>query len=164
MEDLVLAVRQTAASKRPMFAAQDIPTTTLSPQLRVNFLSSNCGEESRIAKGYDWKSVSETFFDNLLSIRRGGTGMMRYIEEFTTISYLDMSSVWSWQQVWSQSVSWPPVLPLRCSSLEKDSLNILGRKLDDEEGDTLEAGVTVMDLEMGLGCNYSSNLVSDVTL
>ena len=66
--------------------------------------------------------------------------------------------------MWSQSVSWAPVLPLLCSSLEKDSLNILGRKLDDEEGDTLEAGVTVMDLEMGLGCNYSSNLVSDMTL
>ena len=43
-------------------------------------------------------------------------------------------------------------LPLRCNSLENDSLKILGKKLEDkEEGETLEGGVTVVDLEMFLG-------------
>jgi len=43
--------------------------------------------------------------------------------------------------------------------LENESLNIFGKKLDDEEeGDTLEGGVTVADLEMSLGWKIFQNL------
>jgi len=48
-------------------------------------------------------------------------------------------------------------------SFEKDSLNIFGKKLE-EEGEPLCAGVAVADLEMFLGWKNSSKLVPNFTL